>query len=113
MNYEYRVFVVDGVPVTGAGCVEARTPLENTTLFDPWMENKRNQSEPEEDISLAARYKAFAHRVAFFLKEEGLLDYTLDLFHNSSIGIVELNPIHHSGFYACDYSAIFRAIKDI
>ena len=114
MDFEYRIFVVDGVPITGAGCLEDRTPLENMALWDPMMQRKRNSSAIEEDLSLCIRYRDFARKMAPLFKEEGILDYTLDLFSNSNgIGIIELNPIAHSGLYAIDYDALFKAILEV
>lgn len=34
MEYEYRIFVVDQRPVTGAGFIEEHTSLDNSCAFD-------------------------------------------------------------------------------
>ena len=112
MHYEYRIFVINGQPITGAGCVESNTPLENDILFDCKLEDTRGKF-PVDLPEVADLYREFAQDIACpELAKEGMKDYVLDLFMdgNSNIGIIELNPIHKSGFYAIDYNALFNAI---
>lgn len=115
MNYEYRVFVVNGVPITGAGCIEGNTPLENYLIFDSKLQKIRGESSSSIQQKAATRYWNFANEVTPQFEKEGVLDYTLDLFidDNDNIGIIELNPIHRSGFYAINYDLLFKAILRI
>ena len=115
MYNEYRVFVVDGKPITGAGCVEDDTPLENVHLFNHCMQKVRGHSPSLGYKDLAQEYKFAAKALARSFAQEGLRDYALDLFYHpdsKTIGIIELNPISHSGFYAIDYSRLFEAIHN-
>src|SRR3546814_13889829 len=49
------------LPVTGAGCIEAFTPLDNIgDPFDDRMETIRNRSEAIADPDTAQRYRDFA-----------------------------------------------------
>ncbi len=117
MNYEYRVFVVDGEPVTGAGCVEVHTPLENTTVFNSAMEKNRNGGHIEDRLDLSQSYERFARDVVCpSFAEEGFVDYSLDLFQdgkNGELGIIEINPIHPSGMYAIDYPKYFDSVISV
>lgn len=49
MTYEYRLFIVDGRPVTGAGCIVEHTPLfadhrPGSSPFSPLVRRKRGVS---------------------------------------------------------------------
>src|SRR3546814_17395477 len=55
------MIVVGDRPVTGAGCIEAFTPLDNIgDPFDDRMETIRNRSEAIADPDTAQRYRDFA-----------------------------------------------------
>ncbi len=113
MFYEYRVFVVNGRPITGAGCIDHFTPLENASIFDRQVQVLRDSGEKVVIRSAVAdQYEESARIICEQFKKEGLLHYVLDLFidEKSEVGIVELNPIHMSGFYAIDYPSYFEAV---
>lgn len=115
MLNEYRIFVIDGRPVTGAGCIDLYTPLENKTPFDPKMQKIRREGIPYSDQSLANLYMNLAAcEICPSFEREGIKDYTLDLFQTSTgeIGIVEINPAYNAGFYANDYPALLTAILE-
>ena len=114
-RYEYRMFMVDGRPVTSAGCIEEYTPLNNEAVFDPKMVEYRNKSEIVSDQSMANAYRDFAEQFGReFEQENGKgLDYCLDLCINADgkICVIELNPPTNCGLYACDNLAWLSAIK--
>lgn len=113
-TYEYRFFVVGGQLVTGAGCVEKFTPLDNDETFDAKMEPVRNRSDVgsypdirDQHLELARRY------VAEFSQAHGAdLDYCLDICLNDagqSI-VIEMNPPINCGRYASDVGAWMDAV---
>lgn len=111
MRYEYRVIVAHHLPVAGAGCVEAMTPLDNKALWDPKMETYRNSDVVVSDQQLASRYKRFASEFAAQYWREFPLqgNYTLDLaLIHDEIVVVELNPLQNYGLYAMDYKAVLE-----
>lgn len=114
---EYRLFVVGDQVVTGAGCIEAFTPLDRLPdqAFDPRVEIERNKTRPHEDPDLVARYVAFAEDFAgSWAAEVGeQTAYTLDLCldaQSRTIVPIELNPITNTGLYAADPDLLARAL---
>jgi hypothetical protein len=109
MAYEYRFFVIDGVLVTGAGCVEEFTPLDNEGEdFDFRMREDRSYECPspiEARPDILRRYIAFAKRVVGEMSAEcpELDRYVLDvaLGKNDEPVIVEFNSESNAGFFAC------------
>ncbi len=114
-RYEYRMFMVDGRPVTGAGCIEEYTPLNNETTFDPKMAEYRNKSEIVSDKSIAECYRDFAEKFGReFEQENGKgINYALDLCldANGKICVIELNPPLNCGLYASDNLAWLKAVQ--
>lgn len=112
MRFEYRIFVAGGLPVTGAGALVERTPLDNTGApFDPFVREHRRDGAPDyggtpvERPDLAATYLKFAQRVTAELRAEDptLSEYVLDVAldqHGAPL-IVELNACENAGFFAC------------
>lgn len=115
MQHEYRIAVIDGRPVAGAGCIERFTPLNNTGVrFDPQTEEIRNNGRIQENPELVDRYVEAAHRIAQEISDEQpcLRDYTLDLAvrPDGEIVVIELNPTLNFGLYAMDFSAVLEAV---
>lgn len=113
--YEYRMFMVDGKPVTGAGCIEEFTPLDNWETFDPKMARIRNQSGVESCQNLLDDYLEFARNFgAKFAAENGdKLVYSLDLcvdLETGKIVPIEINPPANLGRYASNTHAWVIAI---
>lgn len=107
MYYEYRVFVVDGKAVTGAGAIEEHTPLDNRGLaFSTMVREDRAARSDIEDSSALVRglLLPFARMVIDQLSDEvpELQNYTLDVAvgADSRPLVVELNSMLNSGFYA-------------
>jgi hypothetical protein len=113
-TFEYRMFIVNGVPVTGAGCVEKFTPAENIEVFDAQMEEFRSKSDVVVNTALRDAYLEYAKAFcADFAAEHGEgLDYSLDLCVNADTGkitVVELNPPLNLGRYASDVGSWLAA----
>lgn len=115
MRYEYRLFVVDHQVVTGAGCVEARTPLDNTASFDGWVQGRRHGEAPvmfRPDV--VTRLVKFGRDVVaqFRAERPDVKHYTLDV----AIGpaeqplVIERNGLLNSGLYASDPRLVTKAL---
>lgn len=106
MEYEYRVFVVGQHAVTGAGCIEEFTPLDNGgEAFDTILRRSRAALSPLEDLpATTAKLTGFARGAiaALALEVAELTDYVIDVALGSGGEplIVELNPLLNSGLYA-------------
>lgn len=114
-TFEYRMFMVGNEPVTGAGCIEAYTPVDNLHLFDAKMEEVRNQSEVESQTDIVDRYIAFAAEFGKnYAHEHGSeMAYSLDLCIDAKTGNVvpiELNPPFDLGRYASRVDVWVKAI---
>lgn len=106
MFFEYRVFVVNGQAVTGAGAVEEHTPLDNTRPFNTLVREDRAACSDAEDRPTLVNglLLPFARIVINQLADEvpELRNYTLDIAvgEDSRPLVVELNSMLNSGFYA-------------
>lgn len=112
MAFEYRVIVVNHVPVAGAGCVEAFTPLDNEAQWDPKVEQVRNNGQVEHRPEVVAAYAQYAAAFAKAYSEERpqAKHYTLDLaMSDDGIVAIELNPLRNYGLYALDFDAVLQA----
>lgn len=118
MKHEYRVFVVDGAPVAGAGCIEEFTPMDNTgAAFDERTREIRisedgsgRQVEARPDI--VARYrKALPGIVQDLIKgNPRMRTFVLDLcMVGDQVAVVEVNGARNAGLYAMKYDAVFAA----
>ncbi|MBD2745959.1 ATP-grasp domain-containing protein [Microvirga sp. BT688] len=113
MTYEYRLFVVDGQVVTGAGCIPWKTPLDNTALYDPAMIEHRGNNKvggPAMSNLRLDQYLAFASEAVDRL---GGGSFVLDIaMINGDVGIVELNPMRlgQVGIYAANVRALVDAV---
>lgn len=115
---EFRTIIVRDHLVTGAGCVERFTPLDNDgSEFDNRMEEVRNTSEPLSDLDTLERYIKFARRFARRWADEhgDQMIYSLDLAVDSRTGkvlAIELNPMTNLGLYACNAETLVAAIAN-
>lgn len=115
-TYEYRVIVVDDLPVTGTGCVEAHPPLDNENRFNTAMEAVRNQSPVVRRKDLARQYKEWAGHFAAAIRAEfsEAPVYSLDLCVDAISGNIvpiELNPFMNLGLYGTDVGALIDALE--
>lgn len=115
MRFEYRVQVIGGEPVCGAGCVERFTPADNRgERYDPRMEETRNSGHIESHPLIAGLYEQYAHEVADAIRGEVTGPYVMDLFLGDDgwPHVVELNPQSNAGLYALDMDALLTAVGD-
>ncbi len=120
MRDEYRIVIIDGKPVAGAGCIVAHTPCENESErdfpFDPKVEGVRDSGQVVSDPDLIAEYHRFAVAIAKEILEETGDDlwrgFVLDVARDASGKplIVEINPLVNYGLYAMDTRAVLEAI---
>ena len=115
---EYRIVMIDGLPVAGAGCIEAHTPLDNQGVaFNPVVEGRRGSGELRSDPELVSRYHAAAIAAAESLRAEARgvpVDMCLDYGcrGDGSIVLIEANPLMNYGLYAIDFGVVLAAIHD-
>ncbi|WIE81341.1 ATP-grasp domain-containing protein [Curtobacterium sp. MCSS17_016] len=117
MRFEYRFFIVDGLPVTGAGCIVAHTPANHRwEAFDTRVQEYRfDPTSPViEDDALVRRLTSFAVKVANQWKRErpdlgtAVIDVALD--EQDEPLVVEFNGILNAGLYASDPRAVTVAL---
>lgn len=115
MRYEYRLFVVDGRPVTGAGCVDRHTPLDCRAAFDTAVERERGDGSVVQEPDIVATLVKFGATVASEVGVElpRLSEYALDvaLGPDDQPLVVELNGLRNSGLYASDPSLVIAALR--
>lgn len=114
MRREYRVFVVGGQPVCGAGCVERCTPADNEAVFDPKVEERRNDGHAVSRPGTVETYRRFAVEAARLIADEGYIrgPYVMDLATIDGMPcIIELNRMNNAGLYALDIDALLTAVN--
>lgn len=114
MRREYRVFVIGGEPVCGAGCVEHCTPADNEAVFDPKMEERRNDGHAVSRPGTVETYRRFAVEAARLIADEGYIrgSYVMDLATIDGLPcVVELNRMNNAGLYALDMDALLTAVN--
>lgn len=115
LEYEYRLFVVDGRVVSGAGCVEEFTPLDQTPgPFDSRMRRERGHfqdgpSDVENRPDLTARLVRFGRQVAAEHGGTVVIDVAFDASTDQPI-VIELNGMSNSGLYASSPWAVTQAL---
>lgn len=115
MSYEYRLFIVDGQVVAGAGCVEEFTSLDaRGQQFDTRVRRSRGTfsaypSPVEDRPDVVAELVEFGSTVAEAFGGTVVADVA-----QSDRGpiLVELNGLPNSGLYASDVWAVTRALID-
>lgn len=112
MTNEYRLVVMNGKLITGSGCVEEFTPLDNlsNSLFDDQVENLRNEGK---GVIKLSQFKMdelikYAHTVASEIIDESDIDtFILDVARiNGELSVVEVNPFERFGMYALNAEAL-------
>ena len=116
MRYEYRTFIIDHSAVTGAGCIEEFTPLNNSgEAFDDMLREVRSQGtplekRPEVRDTLLEFTKDVVEQIAMESPEIG--GYTLDTAldpHGNPL-VIELNGHLNSGFFASQPQRVTDAL---
>jgi hypothetical protein len=115
MLFEYRLFVVDGEVVTGAGCIEENTPLDNRGRFDPAVrESRAGVNAVVDRPDLVEQMVDFGRKVAAEVTEESpaLNQYVLDVAIDADGQplVIEMNSLLNSGLYASAPSLVTSAI---
>jgi hypothetical protein len=114
LRYEYRVVIVDGKPICGAGCIESAAPLDNTgQVFHPMVEDVRNEGRITTEPGLVACYAMAARLMADDLIANGapphfvidlawVPEVATDGFDETKgrIVMIEANPCDAFGLYA-------------
>ena len=115
MNYEYRVLVVGGKPVTGTGIVpfyDGAWSL-NKGWDDRMLRNLRNDREVESRPDLASAYRIYANGIVRQATdhEPTMRNYCLDLATGADgeILVVELKPLRRCETFATDARTLVRA----
>lgn len=122
MTYEYRLFVVDGRIVTGAGCLEELTPYDRRdtrVVFDTRMQRIRDTpvmgdkraAQIEDRADLLERYLSWAMPLARESRRTFVLDLALRAADNLPV-VVELNALPNSGLYASDVTRLFCTLAN-
>lgn len=116
MQKEYRFVVMDGHAVTGAGCIEKFTPLNNEkSPYDYQVEGKRNQGNVhylsnEEGEELFCFASEVIDKVS---KESGCDSFVLDVArHNDHWVVIEVNPLSRFGMYALNAPALIEGYME-
>lgn len=117
MQYEYRIIVLNGFPVCGAGCIEFFTPLNNEeVIFDCKLQARRGDDHPVvKDERIVQQYWLFALQ---FCREMGierpeLLNYSLDVcMIDGKPSVIELNAFQNLGLYAMNVKEMVRCLAE-
>jgi hypothetical protein len=118
MRFEYRMFVVDGRVVTGAGCVESFTPgtRRDTGPFDCRVQEYRGRSEVihAPGVVHTLREGAEAFLAAYTRSGDAGSEFVLDMALDGAGRplVVEVNGIRNSGLYASDPVAVIAALQE-
>lgn len=119
MAYEYRLFVVDGQVVSGAGCIEEHTPysrVRHSDLFDTRVRGQRGHGiigEQPSDVvdhpDLVRRYLKAGDELAELYGGTVTIDVALNTATDDVV-LVELNTLPNSGLYASNPDAVYLAL---
>lgn len=110
LEYEYRLFVVDGIVISGAGCVEEFTPLDRDLFAEPFDTRVRrvrghlHQGAPTEVEDRPELVDALVDFGRDLARQHGgtvVIDVAIDRLTNRPV-VIELNDLPNSGLYASD-----------
>jgi len=121
--HEYRIVVVDGEPVAGAGTVEWLCPVfhdPGNGTFDMAVEGKRNDRNLVKRPGVVSLFRAQAEDICREIertcilegRHNGFRNCTMDFALDADTGeavLVETNPLDHFGLYAMDYAPVMQA----
>lgn len=124
LQWEYRLFIVDGEVISGAGCVEEFTPLDRKVgqAFDTRVRRVRghlHQGEPspvENRPAIVNQLIEFGRGVAKQAGGTVVIDVALDadaVDLGNPLGtpvVIELNPLPNAGLFASDPWAVAKAL---
>lgn len=115
MMHEYRIAVINGEPVAGAGCIEKFCPPYNSgEIFHPLTEKIRGNSIIENSEKIVQKYVEAAKIVVndFMKNDISSRDIILDfaITNKNKVVLIEANPIFGFGLYAMNYKNVFDKI---
>ncbi|WP_158276284.1 ATP-grasp domain-containing protein [Bifidobacterium callitrichidarum] len=114
MRWEYRIHVIGGEVVCGAGCIERYTPADNRgERFDPRMEEIRNDGSIESHPPIVELYAEYAREVAKTIASDVTGPYVIDLYvgDDGRPHVIELNSQTNAGLYALDMDILLDAVN--
>lgn len=119
MAMEYRIVVIDGSPVAGAGVLPRLSPIFHDPAlgpFDPLMAERPKGAPLESRPDLVGRYLARARALCAQVSRQGedeflncTMDFALDASRDEVV-LIETNPLDNFGLYAMDFDAVMEAI---
>lgn len=119
--HEYRIIVIGGRPVAGAGTVEWLNPIFHDPAdgdFNPLVESRRNDRSLVRSPDVVTRYVDRANELCRKLEASGstefnncTMDFAIDAETNEVL-LVETNPPDNFGLYAMNYSSVMRPMID-
>ena len=121
MEDEYRFFVSDGKIVTGAGCIESFTPIDNVNRedFHTIVEGVRGSHNFREDTLLVQEMREFAQKATDSFIRDGVgkffvIDIAVMVHADGSrnLGVVELNGLTNSGLYASNHDRVVEGVVE-
>ncbi|AOG03043.1 hypothetical protein [Bosea sp. RAC05] len=122
MIHEYRICVVGGEPVAGAGTIEWLSPIfrrDTDGAFHTLVEGKRSDRQVRDMPSLIGRYVSEARRLCASLRAEWgkgahpFTNCTMDFAINADtqeVCLIETDALDNSGLYALDFAQVAAAI---
>jgi hypothetical protein len=121
LQYEYRLFIVDGKVVSGAGCIEEFTPLDRPAGSGPFdLRVRKYRGHMVNDFTVAIeerpnvveRLLTFGREIAHEHGGTVVIDVAIDAAagEQGAPVVLELNRLSNSGLYASDPWAVARAL---
>ncbi len=123
MDYEYRMFVINGKLVATTACFRNTTPFNAWSggIVDPRLCQGHNAIDTvmtQETRDLAAKYAKFARKFIRKIKKVNpkILNYVLDVCQsvdkdgNKVVIPIEVNSINYSGAYQVDMRRVVAAV---
>lgn len=120
LEWEYRLFVVDGKVISGAGCIEEFTPLDHDLhagAFDARVRRVRGHLRQGDPSPVEVRPEIVEALVAFgsdLARQHGgtvVIDVAVDRRSSCPV-VIELNDLPNSGLYASDPWLVTLALLD-
>lgn len=117
MKYEYRLFVINNEVVTGAGCIEEFSPLNNLgEIFDAHVrQDRKTKSLVEIKPDIVEKLVTYGRKIVedYRIEQPEIKNYVLDVGcdEKNEPLMIERNSYPNSGFYACQPSKIVESLN--
>lgn len=122
MAMEYRIVVVGGSPVAGAGVIPWLSPIFHdpaSGAFDPLVSEAPKGSPLETRPDVVDRYRQAAWDLCAELAANGeatfenvTMDFAIDRSRDEVV-LIETNPLDNFGLYAMGFDRVMEAIVDV